>query len=344
MHSPAKLKTQFVRDLSDKTPVSSSFLIKYSAVQVGKTGKPYMNLVLMDKTGEVEARIWDGVEAQSGQLIKDQFAFIEGRCQVFQGRKQVVIERAHLLREDEITPKDFQLESAVDPQAEYARLKGYIATMQDPFYRALAEAVLVEDSEIASRLLRAPAAKSLHHAYPAGLIEHVVSITGILDALSNHYKDAEGGPLMNRDLLFLGGFFHDIGKLWELSYERVTDYSTEGRLIGHHVMGVELVERKVQELEAQAGRLPGKFPVMHKMLVKHVIIAHHGKLEYGSPKEPACLEAMVVHMIDDLDSKVNAISRFVARDQTPGEWTGLNRQFERYFFKPSSSSDAASKV
>lgn len=332
----SKTKAQFVRDLAEKVPVASPFLIKFSAVQVGKTGKPYMNLVLMDKTGEVEARIWEGVESHSGQLVKDQFAYIEGRCQLFNGRKQVVIERAQLLREDEITPKDYLLESEVDAAAQYDRLKAFVASMQDPFYKALAEAVLLEDADIRDRLLRAPAAKGMHHAYRGGLIEHVVSITGILDALSRHYVGPQG-PLMDRDLLFLGGFFHDIGKLWELSYERVTDYSTEGRLIGHHVMGVELVERKIQELEKQAGRLPGPFPVIQKLLIKHVIIAHHGKLEYGSPKEPACLEALVVHMIDDLDSKVNAISRFVALDQTPGEWTGLNRQFERFFYKPSAA-------
>lgn len=325
----ARTKEQFVRDLAEKAPVSSAFLIKFAAVQVGKTGKPYMNLVLMDKTGEVEARIWEGVEHHAGQLVRDQFAWIEGRCQLFQGRKQVVIDRAEVLREDAITTKDYIPESQVDPEALYGKLRDYVTSMQDPFYKALAEAVLIEDPEIQERLLRAPAAKSMHHAYRGGLLEHVVSITGILDALARHY-----GAIVDRDLLFLGGFFHDIGKLWELSYDRVTDYTTEGRLIGHHVIGVELVETKVRELESRAGRLPGVFPLEKKLLVKHVIIAHHGRLEYGSPKEPACLEAEIVHRVDDLDSKVNAIHKFVTADQTPGAWTALNRQFERFFYKP----------
>jgi 3'-5' exoribonuclease len=283
----------------------------------------------MDKTGEVDGRIWEEVQQYAGQAVRDAFVWVEGRCQVYQGRRQVVIGKLQVLREDEIDPKDFILESTVDPEALYAQLKGYIQSMSDPYYKALAESILVEDTEVVSLYKRAPAAKSVHHAYKTGLLEHVVSITGILDALSKHY-----GKILDRDLLFLGGFLHDIGKLWELSYERVTDYTTEGRLIGHLVMGSELVEKKVQCLESQPGRLPGKFPDEKRLLVKHVILSHHGQLEYGSPKRPKCLEALIVHYIDDLDSKINAIKVFTEQDQTPGEWTGLNRMYERFFFKP----------
>jgi 3'-5' exoribonuclease len=248
---------------------------------------------------------------------------------VYQGRRQIVINRLQVLREDEIDPKDFIAESTLDPEALYQQLLGYVDSMKDPFYKALAESVLRDDPEIADRMKRAPAAKSVHHAYRGGLLEHVVSIIGILDHLSAHY-----GKYLDRDLLFLGGFFHDIGKIWELSYERTTDYTTEGKLIGHLVMGVELVDRKIRELEAQSGRLPGSFPEEKKLLVKHLILAHHGELEYGSPKRPKCLEALVVHYIDDLDSKINAIRVFMEQDQTPGRWTSLNRMYERFFFKP----------
>ena len=329
---PMKLeKKQFVKDLREKDTVSAPFLIKFSAVAVGKTGKPYMNLVLIDKTGEIEARVWEQVESHVGQAVKDNFLWVEGRIQAYQGRRQVVVGSMRILREDEVEQKDFVAESNLDAKALRTQLYAYIDTMKDPHYRALAEVVLKDDSEIAERILRAPAAKSMHHAYLGGLLEHVLSITRILDHLATHY-----GKILDRDLLFLGGFFHDIGKLWELSYERVTDYTAEGKLIGHLVMGVELVERKVRELEAQEGRLPGdgKFPDEKKLLVKHMILAHHGELEYGSPKRPKCLEALVVHYIDDLDSKVNAISTFIRQDQTPGRFTGLNRQYERYFYKP----------
>lgn len=322
-------KTQHIKDLKDKDTIASPFLIKYSAVGVGKNGKPFMNLVLTDRSGEIEARIWDDVTRYSGHAVADSFVWVDGRCQLFQGRRQVVIKNLRLLREDEVKIEDYIKESNLDAKALHAKVLEYVASMQDPDYRALAESVLRDDAEIVDRIQRAPAAKSVHHAYPSGLIEHMVSVCGLLDAVARHY-----GPLLNRDLLLLGGFFHDIGKIWELSYDRVTDYTTEGRLIGHLVMGVELVERKIRALESEPGRLPGpSFPVEKSLLIKHVILAHHGKLEYGSPKRPKCLEALIVHYIDDLDSKVNAIQTFMAQDQNPGTWTALNRQYERYFYK-----------
>ena len=160
----------------------------------------------------------------------------------------------------------------------------------------------------------------MHHAYPTGLLEHMVSITGILDSLSKHY-----GKMLDRDLLFIGGFFHDIGKIWELSYDLTTDYTTEGKLIGHLVMGVELIEKKTQAI-------PG-FPNEMKLLAKHMVLSHHGQYEYGSPKRPKVLEALIVHYIDDLDSKINAIHGFIQNDQNPGDWTLLNKMYERYFYK-----------
>lgn len=322
-------KSQFVRDLKDKDVVAAPFLVKFSAVQVGKNGKPYMNLVFMDKSGEIEARLWDDVTRHAGQAVRDAFVRVDGRCQLYQGRRQIVVGKLAILREDEVNPKDYLPESLVDADALYEQLMGYVASMQDPYYKALAEAVLRDDAEVVDRVKRAPAAKSVHHAYKSGLIEHVVSITAILDGLAKHY-----GKYVDRDLMFLGGFFHDIGKLWELSYDRVTEYTTEGKLIGHLVMGVELMDRKIRELESQPGRLPGAFPVEKALLIKHVILAHHGILEYGSPKRPKCLEALLVHMVDDMDSKVNAIRCFIEQDQTPGRWTALNRQYERFFWKP----------
>jgi 3'-5' exoribonuclease len=322
-------KNQYIRELKDKDVVHNPFLIKFSALAVGKNGKPYMNLVLMDKTGEVEARLWEDAAKYSGEAVRDAFVLVEGRCQLFQGRRQVVINRMGVLREDEVDVRDYIAEGEVDAEALYGQLLGYVASMQDPYYKALAESILRDDADVVDRIKRAPAAKSVHHAYRGGLLEHVISITGILDHMAAHY-----GKYVDRDLLFLGGFLHDIGKLWELSYERVTDYTTEGKLIGHLVMGSELVEKKVRELEGVPNRLPGKFPDEKRLLVKHLILSHHGKLEYASPKRPKCIEALIVHMIDDLDSKVNAIQKFVSQDATPGKWTALNRQFERFFYKP----------
>lgn len=321
-------KTQFVKALQDKAVVSNPFLVKFSQVAMGKNGKPYMNLILMDSTGEVEARVWEDAPRYSGQVVRDAYVQVEGKVQSYQGRLQVVVSRMELLREDQVEQAEFLPKSHLNAEVLYGELLELVASMKDPFYRALAEAVLRDDADVVSRLKRAPAAKTMHHAYPVGLLEHVVSIVRMLNFLAGHYGEA-----VDRDLLFLGGFFHDIAKIWELNYERVTDYTTEGKLVGHLVMGVELVDRKIRELEAQPGRLPGAFPERQKLLVKHMILAHHGKLEYGSPVVPQCLEALIVHYVDDLDSKVNHIRLFKEQDQTPGDWTALNKQHGRFFFK-----------
>ncbi|MEK6704944.1 MAG: HD domain-containing protein [Bdellovibrionota bacterium] len=322
-------KHQFLKDLKEKDSVASSFLIKFSAVAVGKSGKPYMNLILTDKSGDLEARLWENVQQHMGQAVRGSYTWVEGRCQVYQGRRQVVIEKLQLLREDEVDPKDYEVEGSVNCEELYDKLLQYVSSMTDPFYKALSEATLRNDADVSLRLRKAPAAKSVHHAYKSGLLEHLVSVTALLDTVAKHYS-----RWIDRDLLLAGGFFHDIGKLWELSYDRVIDYTAEGRLVGHLVMGIGLIDRKIKELEEKPGALPGPFPEDKKLLIKHLVLAHHGLLEYGSPKRPKCLEAMILHMIDDLDSKVNSIAGFIEQDLTPGRWTALSRQYERFFYKP----------
>ncbi len=319
---------QTIRQLQDGDSVATSFLIKYSAIQTGKTGKPYMNLIFMDRTGEIEARVWDLVPQYTNLAVRDAFVEVIGRCKYFQGRPQITVKTIKLLREDEVNPADFIADSPVDPEALYGQLLRFIESMEDPHYRALAESILIEDEDVVSRLKIAPAAKSVHHAYRSGLLDHIISVVGLLDKVSQHY-----GSMVNRDLLLLGGFFHDIAKIWELSYERVTDYTDEGRLVGHLVMGFELISKKIDELNAIPGKLPTPFTTEKALLVKHVILAHHGELEYGSPKRPKVLEAHIVHEIDDLDSKIQSISTIIRQDQTPGRWTSLSRQYERYFYK-----------
>lgn len=326
-------KSQFANQLQDKDSVSSVFLIKYGALVPNKNGKPYLNIVLMDRSGEVEARVWDHAQQMASQAIQDNFVWVEGRCQFYQGRKQVIIQKLQVLREDQVDPKQFLPQSQLDADALYATLLESVSRMKCPYYRALVESVVVHDEDAVTRLKKAPAAKSMHHAYPVGLLEHVCSVVGLLEKVADHYGDK-----VDRDLMVLGGIFHDIGKLWELSYEKTYDYTTEGRLIGHLVMGVELIERKIQLLD-QSGKLPGLFPEEKRLLSKHMVLAHHGELEYGSPKRPKCLEALIVHEIDDLDSKINAIQKFIQADQNPGEWTALNRTHERYFYKGTSKNN-----
>ena len=314
-------KSQFAKTVQDQDRVSSPFLIKYSAVATGKTGKPYMNVILTDKTGDLEARIFDQVPKFNTQAVKDSFVQVEGVAQSFNGRIQVHIKDLVVLREDEVDAEEFLPPSFLNPEKIYAELLAIVASMQDVHYKALMESIFVNDEEIISKFKKAPAAKSMHHAYPVGLLEHVVSIAKMLDFLAAHYA-----PYVNRDLLLVGGFMHDLAKIWELQFEKTTDYTSEGRFIGHLVMGTELIEKKCNEIE--------NFPLEKKLLAKHMVLAHHGKMEYGSPKEPVCIEALIVHMIDDLDSKVNALRVFIENDPQAGMWTQLNKNFQRFFYKP----------
>ena len=324
-------KKQFIQELKDSDLVESIFLVKQASVQTDKMGMPFMSLVLMDKTGEMDARVWTDVEKYVSQVVEDSFIFVQGKCKLYLQNKQIIIKKIRVLREDEVELKDYLIESELDADFLYSELIKAIHSMEDPYYKALAQSVFEDDSEVISLLKKAPAARSIHHAYPTGLLEHIVSISKILDQIASHYQ-----PHVDRDLLLLGGFFHDIGKLWELSYSKTTNYTTEGRLIGHLVMGVELIDKKIREMEAKEGLLPDVFPEEKKLLIKHIVLSHHGHLEYGSPKRPKCLEAWIVHSVDNLDSKVNAMIEFMKKDETPGQWTGLNRNLQRFLYKPKS--------
>lgn len=316
------MKQVYARDLKDRDIVNDVFLVKYSAVVFAKNGKPYLNVILTDRTGDLESRVWENAEVAAKTLAKASFARVEGKVSVYQGRRQFIISGYTAVPAEQIDLKEFVAEAPCDVEALYSQIIEYARSIVNPFSRELALRVLT-DADVAARLRQAPAAKSMHHAYRGGLLEHMVSIAGLLDAISSHYN--EHGTKLDRDLLMLGGFFHDIAKLWELDYAVTTEYTDEGRLVGHLVMGVELVERVINGIP--------DFPQHLRLLVKHLILAHHGEYEYGSPKRPKILEALVVHYIDDLDSKVNAIQTFIGKDEAPGSWTALNKNFERFFYK-----------
>jgi len=321
---------QFISNLRDGENVTSIFMVGEASLSFGKTGKSYLNMTLVDKSGEVDARMWDGAEDCIESLSANSIVSVEGRCQLFQGRKQVIINRLRVADATEVDVSDLSFEPPLDPEMLYEELVSIIESMRDPHYKALAEAFFIHDSFIRENIKVAPAAKSIHHAYPSGLLDHMISILKTLDFISMHYS-----PYLDRDLLLLGGMFHDVGKLWELDYSQgATEYSLDGRLLGHLVMGVEKVQEKVLEIEQTPGSVPVPFPEEKVILIKHLILSHHGQLEYGSPKRPKCLEAFIVHAIDDLDSKVSAIKSFLMKDPSTDKFTYLNKQFGRYFFKP----------
>ncbi|MGZ3657471.1 MAG: 3'-5' exoribonuclease YhaM family protein [Bdellovibrionota bacterium] len=314
----------FIAELKEKMEFEGAFLVKICQLHMDKNGRPYLNLILMDKTGEVEARVWDNAAKLAEEVRTQDLVRVAGKVNLYQGRKQIVIEAAAKVPEGSVPLDRFVPASAYDVNRLHADMVALFKTLEDRHLRDLAVLTL-EDPDCKKRILRAPAAKSVHHAYAGGLIEHSLSVCRILDSLAKHYRNYYG-PAVSRDLLLIGGLFHDIGKIFELSFERGTEYTKEGQLIGHHVLGCELVDRITSRIEG--------FPADLKIHVKHLILAHHGKLEYGSPKVPHSVEALLVHYVDDLDSKVNTILEFIGDDTQHGEFTAVNRMFEHPFLKP----------
>jgi 3'-5' exoribonuclease len=323
--SPAAQAKIFVKDLQDKQVFNTIFLARDKVMLTGKNGKSYISVFLADSSGAVDARIWDNVDAfgeafQTGDIVR-----VKGLVQIFQNRRQVIIHRLERAQADEYRMDDFVSTARRQPEDMLAELVRITEGMQNGSIRQLTLEVL-NDPEIRRRLLVAAAAKSIHHAYIGGLLEHVLSICGMMKLLHAHYALQQ--VELNLDFLIFGAIFHDIGKIWELDVSNGISYTDRGKLIGHMVMAVELVEKK-------ASRILG-FPDDLKDLLKHIILSHHGRLEYGSPKTPMFLEAFLVAAIDDLDSKINTIDTFVRneREATSGSterWSKFNQLFERYF-------------
>lgn len=313
----------FVNELKEKMDFEGSFLVKVIQLFVDKNGRPYLNLILMDRTGEIEARAWDNAQRLYEEVKQHDLLRVAGKVNLYQGRRQVVVEAAQKIPEGSAPLDRFVPTTTYDVNRLHADIVALFSTLEDPFAKQLALKTL-EEPDCKKRILRAPAAKTVHHAFAGGLLEHTLSVCRILDSLASHYRRYYGNAV-SRDLLLLGGLFHDIGKIYELSFDRATEYTKEGQLIGHHVLGCELVDKISSQIP--------DFPADLKIQVKHLILAHHGRLEYGSPKVPHTIEALLVHMVDDMDSKVNTILDFIAEDTNAGEFTLVNRMFERPFLK-----------
>ena len=314
----------FVSELSPKEEFEGAFLVKYLNIQTDKKGKPYLNLILMDRSGEVEARLWDDAPATFERIQVKDIVRVAGKVNLFQGKKQLVIQAIQRATEGTYAEDRFIPTTYFEVDRMYADVLAIIRRMSDPYAVKLALSVF-EDPELKPKICEAPAAKSMHHAYAGGLLEHVLSICRIMEFLGIHYQNYYG-PALNKDLLILGALFHDIGKVEELSWTRGTEYTQTGKLLGHLIQGCELIDRHMSKIP--------EFPEELRLHVKHQILAHHGKLEYGSPKLPVTVEALLVHYIDDLDSKVNSIFGVIEKDQAPGEWTAYSKVYDRVFLKP----------
>lgn len=309
------MKSPYIGTLTPNEVVTAHFLVLSKEIRQKRTGEAYLTLHLADRTGEVEAKMWDNVAEVMNTFERDDFVKVKGLMQVYQNRTQFTVHKLRRLEEHEVDLADYFPCSERDPEEMWAELRGIIAGVENRHVRALLNAVF-EDDELARRYKVAPAAKSIHHACRGGLLEHVLSLCALCRTISGHYKN------LDIDLLVAGAILHDIGKVEELEYARSFGYSADGQLLGHIVIGLRIVGSKLERIS--------DFPPKLRALIEHMIISHHGELEFGSPKVPIFPEALLLHHLDNLDSKMDAMRNALRRGQlVEGDFTAWVPSLER---------------
>ena len=312
-------KTKFVEDIQEGEQVRDLFLVSNKALLSSNSGRPYINLSLRDRTGQVECRVWDRAEEIAKRFDRDDIVEATGSAIQYQGRIQLKVQDIRRV-EGEADLSDFLPVTRKGIDLLWQELQVRVGGIADPDLSRLLRQVFPDPpaTETARRFRQAPGGKTMHHDYIGGLLEHTVSVAAICRFLSGHYEGVD------TDMLIAGALLHDIGKVGELSYEGAFDYTDEGRLLGHLYMGAEWVA-------AECARIEG-FPADKTMLLKHMILSHHGELAYGSPKRPKTFEAILLHFVENMDSKANAFLEAVGDLREGASWTDYQRMFERYLF------------
>ena len=300
---------RYIQDLREGERISQIYLCKNKVSATTKAGKNYYSLQLQDKTGTLDGKVWDlnsGIEHFEAM----DFIQVDGEVTVFSGALQLNIRRIRKAREGEYVPENYFPISSKNIEAMYQELLSYVGKIQNEKMRRLAESFFVEDKTFIRRFKMHSAAKSVHHGFIGGLLEHTLAVTKLCYFYTTQY------PSINRDLLLTAAMFHDIGKLEELSDFPSNDYTDDGQLLGHIVLGCEIVGARIRSI-------PG-FPQKTASELRHCILAHHGEFEYGSPKKPALLEAVALNFADNTDAKIQIMAEALGNDTTGG-WLGFNR-------------------
>ncbi len=304
---------KFIKDYKEGDRVSDIYLCKHKQSAVTKNGKPYESVILQDKTGTVDAKIWDPNSAGIEDFEALDYVEVYGDVTSFQNALQVNVKRVRLCREGEYDPANYLPVSKKDIPAMYKELLRYIGSIENTYLKKLLEAFFVEDEIFIAAFQKSSAAKSVHHSFMGGLLEHTLSVVKLCEYYCKTY------PMLKRDLLLTAAMCHDIGKTRELSLFPQNDYTDDGQLLGHIVMGAEMIGEK-------ARTIPGFPPVLESQL-KHCILAHHGEYEYGSPKKPALMEALALNLADNTDAKLETFTEILESTAETG-WLGFNRLFE----------------
>jgi len=304
---------RYISDFKENDRILDHYLCKQKQTLKTRIGKTYLSLRLQDKTGQIEGKVWE-VNNDIQNFDEGDFIKVDGMVLTYQNEYQLKINKIRRSAEGEYDPANYIPSTDKDVNLLYCQLLDYIRSLSNPFIRGLTEEILIKTPAIHDALKTHSAAKNMHHSYMGGLLEHTVSVTQICDFMSGRYEG------VNRDLLVSTAMLHDIGKVYELSDFPENDYTDDGQLIGHIVIGSQLISDA-------AAKIPG-FPVELKSLMMHSILAHHGEYEFGSPKLPKTIEAFILHCADNMDAKVKMFEE-VTKGDLPGKWTGYNRALAR---------------
>jgi len=311
------MKEFFIRDCQqyENQTITSSFVIASKQVKTKKNGELYLAVTLADRTGQLQANMWDNVSDAITAVERDDFVKVKGMVQKYNGRWQLTLHKVRKLADSEIDYTDYLPKTSKDIEQLWRALGEFVETFEDPWLKRLVQDFMADET-IATAYKKAPAAKTLHHAFIGGLLDHVVSLLTLCDLAVRNY------PQVNRDLLLTGAFLHDIGKIHELTYQRFISYTTKGQLLGHMIIELEMLHEKLSHI-------PG-FPDELKILIEHLIISHHGQYEFGSPKLPMFPEALMLHYLDDLDSKIESMrAQFERESELETAWTSYNPSLAR---------------
>ena len=313
------MKSPYVNELQPNQNVEATFLVSHKEVRQKKTGEPYLSLTLADRTGDLDAKMWDNAADVVSIFSHNDFIRVKGATQVFQNRMQFTIHKLKLVPESEIDLGDYLVASSRDRNEMYAELQSYISAMTNPHLKGLLEGIFA-DAAVAQAYRDAPAAKSVHHGWIGGLIEHVLSLCGLARLTAAHYVGIDA------DLLLSGVVLHDIGKIYELEFARSIRYSDQGQLLGHIQIGMQMVTDQIHKMS--------DFPPRLRDLLLHMILSHHGQLEFGSPKLPVFPEALLLHLLDNMDSKMENMRGLIEHDRLiDGNWTTYSSILERSALK-----------
>jgi 3'-5' exoribonuclease len=312
------MKSQFVQDLKPNDPVNSVFIVRGKTLREKRDGSYFLSLELADKTGTVSAILWDRVEEVNRSVRRDDVVAVTGIANTYQDRLQITLSAVRKAAGKDVDPRDFLPVTPRDIEAMRERLLSFARGIENRFLASLVRGVF-EDPDLGTRFLKAPAATRIHQPYLGGLLEHTLNVVEICEHLKGTY------PGIDADLLLTGAILHDVGKIEEYEYERTIGTTDEGRLIGHLVLGFDLIDQRAREIQG--------FPAELRLKLGHMILSHHGELEWGSPKVPMLLEAILLHHADNLDAKVDIFKRAMESARDPeSRWSDFQREISRYIF------------